>query len=319
MSSPADMLRLVRPKQWAKGVFVLVGPLYGLAESAATWRELLPPTLVAFVIFALASSACYIVNDVVDAPGDRLHPRKRSRPIASGAVSPARGLTLASVLLLAAGGLHTAIAPGPRLWLGIIAFLYVANTMLYSLHLKKRVIVDVMSLSLGFVLRVLGGCAAAAVAPSTWLLNCTLFIAMFLAFGKRLGERRTLGEEAVAARSVQAVYTSELLRMAVVVTAVATLVTYAGYVQFREATHRIALPGLGVLVNPLWLTMIPATYALLRSIVLLERGVYDDPTELATRDWPMQAAAGLFALITLWVLWVHLGASGAGAVVQAIC
>lgn len=308
MGSAKDMLRLMRPKQWAKGVFVLVGPLYGLAEASASWRDILPPTLVAMVIFALASSACYIVNDVVDAPGDRLHPRKRGRPIASGAVSPPQGLALAGVLLLAAGAMLAWIAPGPRWWLGIIAFIYAANTMLYSIHLKKHVITDVMSLSLGFVLRVLGGCAAAAVAPSTWLLNCTLFIAMFLAFGKRLGERRTLGEDAAAARSVQAVYTDELLRMAVVVTAVATLVTYAGYVQFREATHRMLLPGLDVLVNPLWLTMIPATYALLRSIVLLEQGKYDDPTEMATRDFPMQAAAGLFALITLGVLWMHLGA-----------
>ena len=87
MGSAKDMLRLMRPKQWAKGVFVLVGPLYGLAEASASWRDILPPTLAAMVIFALASSACYIVNDVVDAPGDRLHPRKRGRPIASGAVS----------------------------------------------------------------------------------------------------------------------------------------------------------------------------------------------------------------------------------------
>ena len=98
---------------------------------------------------------------------------------------------------------------------------YVANVTAYSALLKHIVIADVVSLSLGFVLRVLVGCAAVGVSPTTWLLNTTFFLAMFLAFGKRLGERRLLGGEGAAlARGVQAGYTDELLRLAVVVTAV---------------------------------------------------------------------------------------------------
>src|SRR5690606_16191438 len=119
---------------------------------------------------------------------------------------------------------------------------------------------DVISLASGFVLRVLGGCAAAMVVPSSWLLNCIFFLSMFLAFGKRLGERRTLGADAAAARGVQSVYTDDLLRMSVVVTAVATLITYAGYVQAHEEDYRRGF-------NLLWLTMLPATYGLLRCIV----------------------------------------------------
>lgn len=167
----------------------------------------------------------------------------------------------------------------------------------YSWLLKHVVIADVIGLSLGFVLRVLGGCAAAGVEPSTWLLNCTFFLAMFLAFGKRLGERRSLGsdEAAAAARAVQEAYTSDLLRMVVVVTAVATLLSYAGYVQAKETLYWQGF-------NLLWLTVLPATFGLLRCIVLLERGDFDDPTELALHDRAFQLAAGVFAFLTIWLL-----------------
>ncbi|MCC6675907.1 MAG: UbiA prenyltransferase family protein [Phycisphaerales bacterium] len=292
-----NLLRVARPVQWSKSVFVLVGPMYALVDKPRTAGELmtdvLRPALLTAVIFALVSSACYVVNDVLDAPKDRLHPRKCRRPIASGAVTPAMALLWAGVLVAVSGGLLMAV-PGPvRAWVGITAGLYALNVNLYSLWLKHLVVADVLCLSLGFVIRVFGGCAAVAIAPTSWLLNCTLFLAMFLSFGKRLGERRTMGggDAAATIRGVHAAYTDELLRMAVVVTAVATLVTYAGYVQAREVLFKGG-------VNLLWFTMLPAMYAMLRCMVLLDRGRYDDPTVLASRDWPTQAAFGLFALIT---------------------
>jgi 4-hydroxybenzoate polyprenyltransferase len=286
------LVRLVRPAQWAKSAFVLVGPVYALADPASgrSWSGVMPPALVAAAAFALASSACYIVNDLVDAPRDRFHPRKKHRPIASGAVTPQQAASLACVLILAALGL-LALLPRPHaLWTAGALAAYAANVTAYSLALKRAVMADVISLSGGFVLRVLGGCAAAAVVPSTWLLNVTFFLAMFLAFCKRLGERRLMnaqGVDASAVRGVQKVYTDDLLRMSVVVTAVATLVTYALYIQAHEARY---LHGF----NLLWLTLLPATYGLLRAIVLVERADYDDPTEMAARDWRIQAAAVVF-------------------------
>jgi 4-hydroxybenzoate polyprenyltransferase len=247
--------------------------------------------------FGLASSACYVVNDLRDRAADQAHPRKRKRPIASGAVSPRVAGIFAATLALAAAAIVALLPAEGRLWVGVALGAYVANVLLYSLVFKQHVILDVISLSLGFVLRVLGGCAAATVIPSAWLLNCTFFLAMFLAFGKRLGERRTMlaaGADATSARAVQSIYTDELLRMVVVVTAVATLITYAGYVQAREA----AMPGQ---LNLLWLTMLPATYGVFRSMVLLELGRYDDPTELAAGDRPFQLAALLFGFITVAV------------------
>ncbi|MCW5777127.1 MAG: UbiA prenyltransferase family protein, partial [Phycisphaeraceae bacterium] len=255
------------------------------------------PAFVAAGAFALASSACYVVNDIMDAEADRAHPRKRSRPIASGVIRPGSAWVFAAVLALAAGLLLLAIPSAVRLWVGAALGLYVLNVSAYSWLLKHVIIADVIGLSLGFVLRVLGGCAAAGVEPSTWLLNCTFFLAMFLAFGKRLGERRSLGsdEAAAAARSVQGAYTSDLLRMVVVVTAVATLLSYAGYVQAKETLYWQGF-------NLLWLTVLPATFGLLRCIVLLERGDFDDPTELALHDRAFQLAAGVFAFLTIWLL-----------------
>ena len=296
--------KLARPHQWSKGVFVLVGPLYGLKDlgDTAHKKAALIAGLLAFAAFALASSACYVVNDLVDADQDRAHPRKRFRPIASGAVTPGQAKVFVAGLVATAAAVLFCLNPEVRLAVALVVFAYVANVWAYSLKLKHIVIADVMSLSLGFCLRMFGGCAAVGIAPTTWLLNCTLFLAMFFAFGKRLGERRTMGEEAATARFVQAAYTDDLLRMAVVVTGVATLITYAGYVQFREAENTHVIPPFHAGINVLWFTIIPAVYALLRCIVLLERGTYDDPTELAVKDGPMKIAVGAFGLVTLGVL-----------------
>ena len=295
-----NLIKLARPKQWSKSVFVLIGPLYGFAAGQTIdWRSV----AFAIVAFALASSGCYIINDIRDAEADRAHPRKRNRPIASGAVSPQAGITFAILLFALAGvaatfGVAPAVALPTCLWL----VFYVLNVTFYSVGLKRVVVLDVISLASGFVLRVLAGCAAAGVEPSTWLLNSTLFVSMFLAFGKRLGERRTMGADVAAVRSVQSAYTDDLLRMVVVVTGVACLVTYAGYVQAqaeRYTSHVFGAWGF----NLLWMTVLPATYGLLRCIVQVERGIYDDPTELASKDRPFQAAVALFVALTLLAIW----------------
>jgi len=346
-----SLLKLARPKQWAKCAFVLIGPLYGFADGKhVEWLALFGAVLA----FAFAASACYVVNDLRDREADRHHPRKKNRPIASGAVS----VPLAKAFALSLGFIVVAailLVPGnSKFALAAAVLIYVLNVSAYSLLLKRVVILDVICLASGFVLRVVGGCLATGVQPSPWLLNCTFFLAMFLSFGKRLGERRTMntaGADAASIRGVHSAYTDDLLRMSVVVTAVATLITYAGYVQdsasrFDDSTvHPSAshsLPATGEPASPpsssptpnsipqlpnsaaapidphtpaiasssprfrhflpglylLWLTMLPATYGLLRCIVLLERGTYDDPTELASSDKPFQIAVLLFGILS---------------------
>lgn len=303
MGGPADFIKLARPHQWAKGAFVLAGPFYGgvLLEASA-----IQGAIAALVAFSLASSAVYVVNDIIDREADRHHPRKRTRPIAAGriGVSPAR----IYALCLAAGAMAAVVAVpdgAARARLGIITLAYVVNVLLYSALLKRKVMLDAVSISLGFVLRVLAGCAATGVTPSSWLLNSTLFLAIFLGLGKRLGERRTLREDADAARTVQRTYTDPLLRMGVSLAAVAALVTYAGYVQDQEARFLWSLfegldrEGRPWGFNLLWLTIVPATYGLLRAIALLELGKFDDPTVLATKDRGVQIAAVTFGALTV--------------------
>lgn len=302
------ILKLIRPHQWVKSVFVLFGPLYGLQDLISQghdWRVVLTQAFVAAGVFALASSACYVFNDLRDVERDRIHPRKRKRPIASGAVSPTLAAGMIVLLLFGAAGLSILLDPAVRPITVLVVILYVINTTAYSAGLKNRVIADVISLSLGFVLRVLGGCFAVGISPSTWLLNCTLFLAMFLAFGKRLGERRTAeaeGYEASSARAVQGKYTDNLLRMAVVVTAVAALLTYAGYIQSREHVFNFAAFGVPAGFNWLWLTTLPALYAMLRSMVLIDRGDYDDPTEMFVKDGPLAIAGTAFFAMSMAVL-----------------
>jgi len=300
-----SLVKLARPVQWSKSAFVLIGPFYGWAGVVQT-HEGTPTWLLAWWVFAvtfgfaLASSGCYVINDLADQEADRAHPRKKYRPIACGRVSPRLAVWFAASLIAGSLGLILTIPAPARWWTLLVVALYVVNVMLYSKWLKHLIISDVMSLSLGFVLRVMAGCAALAIVPSTWLLNVVLFLSMFLAFGKRLGERRTLSQTldghsgAALHRRVQQQYTETILQMSVVVTAVATLMTYALYVQDMGEQYVRGF-------NLLWLTMLPASYGLLRCIVLLEAGVYDDPTELATRDRPFQLAGFAFLLVTLLV------------------
>ncbi|MDX2115651.1 MAG: UbiA prenyltransferase family protein [Planctomycetota bacterium] len=298
-----SLVKLARPAQWSKSAFVLIGPLYGLRDAlqlGASAQNIILTSLLAAAAFALVSSGCYVVNDIFDRVADRAHPRKRRRPLASGDVSVRAGWIFA-LLLFAAAAVVTLLIGMPTMpWVALTLVLYALNVTLYSLYLKHQVIADVMCLSLGFVLRVMGGCAAAGVEPSVWLLNVTFFLSMFLAFGKRLGERRTLAAEpggapegrAVEHRRVQAGYTDALLQMAVVVTAVSTLMTYGSYLQIAGSRHVVGF-------NLMWLTMLPACYGMFRAIVMLERGRFDDPTELAVHDRPFQVAGFFFVALTL--------------------
>jgi decaprenyl-phosphate phosphoribosyltransferase len=311
-----SLVKLARPHQWAKSVFVLLGPLYGLRAiggggsgggvggEVVSVRHLLAQALAAAAVFALCSSACYIFNDIQDIEKDRVHPRKRNRPLAAGHVPLGVAWAFMFTLFGGAAGLAFFVDAEHRGGLMLIAALYAANVIAYSAWLKHAVVADVISLSLGFVFRVIGGCVATAIAPSTWLLNVTLFLAMFLAFGKRLGERRTAaaaGYDASAARGVQAKYTDDLLRMSVVVTAVGTLLTYAGYVQGRESEFTFGLAPLGVglgSMNWMWFSILPAMYGMLRAIVLLERGAHDDPTEMVVKDRALALAGVAFVVLS---------------------
>jgi len=214
------LIKLARPHQWVKGVFVLAGPAFAYGDGkldGVGFTQLVVTMGIVFFAFCLSASGCYVFNDLGDVEVDRAHPRKCRRPIASGRVSVGQAKVFGVALLVIGLGLGFLIPGELKWWVVGLVGAYIANVMLYTAVFKHMVILDVLSLSTGFVLRVLGGCAAVAVTPSTWLLNATLFLSMFLAFGKRLGERRVMGDgDAGAVRKVQERYSDQILRMLVV-------------------------------------------------------------------------------------------------------
>ena len=175
----APYVRLLRPRQWVKNVFV-VAPLFFTPE--AVNARYLAIVGLAFAVFCLFASTIYIVNDYFDREADRLHPEKRNRPLASGQVSAGAAWALAAALAGLAALLTLTVMPRA---FALMAFGYLALNILYSLWLKHVSLLDVMVISVGFVLRVAAGAVAIDVEPTVWIVVCTWLLALFLALAKR--------------------------------------------------------------------------------------------------------------------------------------
>ncbi|MFG0251331.1 MAG: UbiA prenyltransferase family protein [Phycisphaerales bacterium JB038] len=188
-----DFVKLARPGDWTKNLFIIPALIY-----SGQWRVFIPEskvwelewaaigrTLGAFLAFSLLASAIYAVNDTLDAEKDRLHPVKRTRPVASGAISPAAASTFALLLAVSAFALSIAIDPSPP-WLTMTLVMYIALQVAYNAGLKRIMLLDVMALSTGFVIRALAGGAAVPVRVSLWLVLCVFFLCLYLGFIKRM-------------------------------------------------------------------------------------------------------------------------------------
>ena len=180
LAAAASLIRLARPRDWIKNVFVLLPVPFALKAGATL--EPVVPFLLGLVGFCLVNSSIYTLNDLFDADSDRLHPQKASRPIAAGLVSR-RAARLQIAVLLAAGLALSLLTHKPDVVAIVLA--YVAINVGYNLGLKHVALLDVFMLGSGFVIRVLLGCALLGVLPSAWLLLCTSTLALFLGFAKR--------------------------------------------------------------------------------------------------------------------------------------
>ncbi|MBY0527074.1 MAG: decaprenyl-phosphate phosphoribosyltransferase [Gemmataceae bacterium] len=274
----ADLAALARPKQWTKNVFV-IGPLL-FSESLGQPGAVLA-ALTAFACFCLFSSAVYCINDVIDTPADRQHPRKRSRPIAAGRVSPAMAFGLA-VLLVACGTL-LAWTTLPPVFL-LLAALYVANSLIYCLFLKHRVIADVISIAMGFVLRLQAGCAAIEVEPTSWILVCGFSLAMILGIGKRRLELTALAPGS-AYRPALRSYSVDKLNLMLGVTSSVCLLSYMLY---TVAPETIRLHSTTHLVY----TVPFVAYGIFRYVFKVQEGGHDGPVDVLLHD-PIFALNGL--------------------------
>ncbi len=279
---PLALLRSLRPAQWAKNAFVLAPLVF--AHRLEDPR-LLASAALAFVAFCAASSAVYLINDLADREQDRQHPVKRLRPIASGALSAAVAAGAAALLAGAAALLCVGLGAGFAAALAS----YFALNLLYTFWLKHIVILDVMSISASFVLRVLGGAAAIDVVVSSWLALCTTFVALFLAFSKRRHELMLLADTAASQRRVLDQYSPTFLDQMINVTTASTVICYALYAVAPETAAKL---GTKYLVFTLPLVL----YGIFRFLYLLyQRPGPRNPTEAILRDAPFLANILLWA------------------------
>ncbi|MBU4270632.1 MAG: UbiA prenyltransferase family protein [Planctomycetes bacterium] len=280
------LVRLARPQDWIKNVFVALPVPFALAAKADFDAVVF---LLGLAGFCLINSAVYTLNDLCDAEADRLHPRKRHRPVASGAVSRRAAVVQMAVLLCA--GLGLCLAADKPLATSY-AIVYLLINIAYSLGAKNVALMDVFLLCSGFVIRVLIGCALVMAPPSPWLLLCTGTLAMFMGFTKR---RADLTEELVPGRrpSLRG-YNKAFLDQAVSICAGVAMLAYALYcIEVIGALH----PGREMISMPF------AAYGILNYLRMVHvDGIGGSPVDVAYRSFSMQiCAVGWLASVT-WSL-----------------
>jgi decaprenyl-phosphate phosphoribosyltransferase len=241
-------LQAVRPRQWPKNLLVFTAPLAGATLGRDSGFGY---ALLAFVAFTAASSAVYVVNDLLDVKRDRLHPTKSQRPIASGRLPRSAAIALAAFCLAIAALATVAVGEAG---LAIVIGAYIGISFLYSLALKHVPGIELTVVASGFVLRALGGAAATHVPPSGWFLTVCSLGALMVAIGKRYTELSSLGDEAIAHRPAMRWYSLNLLRTA---QRVASAVMLAAYLFWALSEHDAWMRGWHVAsVVPLALALI---------------------------------------------------------------
>jgi 4-hydroxybenzoate polyprenyltransferase len=283
----------VRPRQWVKNLFVFAAVIFSQKLfTPALWRA-----TEAFVIFCALSGAMYLFNDVVDRDKDRLHPRKRERPVAAGRLSP-RAAVVAGVLLVVAAFAAAAFVSRGLLF---AALGYVTLLTAYSVGLKHVVILDVIVVACGFVLRAVAGALAIDVEISGWLLICTIQIALFLALGKRRHEYLTLQGEAARHRPILAEYSAGLLDQMIAVVTASTVTAYALYTMSPETVAKFHTHWLPV-------TLPFVLYGIFRYLYLLYRKeLGGNPSEVVLNDRPLLINAVCWIAAVLVIIYGTAG------------
>jgi len=283
------ILHSMRPRQWVKNLFVFGGVVFSeRLFTPAVWTA-----AAAFVIFCALSGAVYLLNDVADRDKDRQHPDKCRRPIAAGRLSVSAAVMAAMVLIV--------IGLGAAAWLSrpfaLAALAYVTLLSAYSAWLKHMVIVDVLAVALGFVLRAAAGALVIGAAISSWLLICTILLALFLALGKRRNEALALQADADRHRPILAEYSPAFLDQMISVVTASTVTAYALYTMSPETVARFHTP------------LLPATlpfvlYGIFRYLYLVhQKDQGGSPSEILLADRPMLTAVVLWAAAVVAILY----------------
>lgn len=285
-----NVIRSLRPEQWTKNLIIFGGLLFG--QRLFDLHSVLYAT-AAFAVFCALSGVVYLLNDVADRDADRRHPLKRRRPIASGELSTSTALMAAAMIgigaLTVAFLLHTQF--------GFFAASYVALLALYSGPLKHVVIVDVLTIAVGFVLRAAAGAAVIDVPISNWLLFITILGALFLALSKRRHELVLLADDATSHRPILQEYTPYLLDQMISVVTASTLVAYAFYTVNPETVEKFHTTRLA-------LTLPFLLYGIFRYLYLVhQKEGGGSPAEMLLNDRPLLVCVALWALAVALIIY----------------
>jgi len=279
------IIREMRPHQWVKNLFVLAPVVFG---KELTNPKFIMKALGAFGIFCLLAGAVYTLNDLVDAPADRVHPVKRFRPIASGRVPVPLAKAMIVVLVITALG-GAALGPLPFFF---VALAYFVQNVAYSFALKRIAYLDVGFIALGFVLRVLAGGYATQTSVSGYLIATTALLALFLGFGKRRHELASAN--AGKQRAALEAYSPRTLTIALAITGFTTVAVYLAYTLDAKTQAFFKTPWL-------WITAIHALFGVVRFLQLVvARPKAESPTQEMLRDVPFMLN------FILWVIEVFV-------------
>ncbi len=284
------LLKTMRPKQWTKNVFIWAAIVF---DVKLFQREPFLRTLGTFVLFCLISGAVYIINDLVDMEKDRLHPEKQGRPLASGALNP--GLARIAAAIIVAVCLPLSLWIEPKL--ALVLYGYLGLMIAYSFVLKNIVIVDVLTIALGFVLRVAAGVVVVSAERfSPWMYVCMVLLALFLGLGKRRQEIVLMQDNASNTRRILTEYNLRFVDEMLSLVSASTVMAYALYT--------FSAPNLPP--NHMMMLTIPfVLYGLFRYLYLIHvKGETDPPDVVLLKDRPLQIDVVLFGLMIVLVFYV---------------
>ena len=299
----SDYIRLMRPAQWYKNLLIFLAIVFYQTPQVWPWLETPPildltrfysyhlPLILGFIAFCAVSSATYIINDIHDLEADAAHPEKRNRPLPSGAVSRRTALYFASVLLVA--GLFLSFVLYWMFFLTVI--LYITVSQLYNSYLRKRAIIDVVTLAVGFVIRAIAGAVLLKIPFTSWLVIGVFFFALILGFGKRKNELQYLGADAAAHKPVFTKYTDTILDHGISMSATWFVFFYTLYCYNNFGTNMDH--------QPIMLTVPILAGLILRYVYLIHIGspVGRKP-HLAIKDKGILIGGLLFLLTLAWTL-----------------
>lgn len=294
-------LQALRPHQWVKNLLVLAPLLFTkLLTDPAAWLA----AGLAFASYCCAASSIYLLNDIVDREEDARHPKKRHRPIASGRLPIGHAWLLFAGLLVGCAALSMAVPHGPgKLPFVLWPAAYLVLNLAYSFWLKRMVVIDCMCIALGFQLRVQAGAAAIQVEASHWLLLCTFFFSLFLAFCKRYEEVGRQAEATGQTRATMTDYSLSFLNMMIGPLAALSILSYSLYTVSPETMQRHG-------DDRLMYTVPIVTYGVFRYLFLVYRkSEGGDPARLLFRDAPLVVSGIAYGALVVFLLRFLPGAS----------